>query len=182
MKKITLEKLNYYKGLAITKVQIKDRKVPVKRRKRTLRDRIQTAPLNLFNRKDTAGNRICRNIFCIKPPKDGYYCSVTCKKKFFDYYEKKYMWANVRLSIFKRDKYICVICRRFNVVKDLECDHIKPVSLMAYYGYTKVNLKAFDEYIYNEKNLRTLCKACHKNVTLTYMSNKEYIKNELKAG
>lgn len=183
-KVISLKRLNYYKTLAIAKARRKTKtkstvKKPVKPRKRTIRDRMQAAPFNLFNRKDKAGNKLCRNIFCSNYAKDGYYCSATCKKKFLKYYEQNYMWANIRYKIFIRDKFTCQICKRYCLIEDLECDHIKPVSLMKEHGYKVLNLKTFDEYIYNEKNLRTLCKSCHKGVTNTYMRNKEKIRQEL---
>lgn len=183
-KVITLKRLNYYKTLAILRSKRKTKTKstvakPKKTRKKTIRDRMQQASLALFTRKDKAGNKLCRNVFCPNYAKDGYYCSATCRKKFLKYYEENYIWQNVRYKIFKRDNFTCQICKKRSFIADLECDHIRPVSLMKEYGYKTLNLKAFDEYIYNEKNLRTLCKECHKGVTNTYMRNKDQIRREL---
>lgn len=180
-KPITLKKLNYFRSLALVKRR-KNSKTrasnsPKKKKKKTLRERMNAASLALFNRKDKGGNRICRNIFCARSPKDGYYCSLTCRKKFFKYYEDNYMWANVRYKIFKRDRYTCQICKQFYPISSLECDHINPIDLMKENGYKTLNLRAFDEYIYSEKNLRTLCKDCHKTVTKAFMENKRKTKN-----
>ena len=171
---ITIKRLNYYRLLA--KAKAKKNKscaanTPKKKKKKTIRERMNAASLTLFNRKDKGGNKLCRNIFCSHYTKDGYYCSITCKKKFFAYYEDNYMWANIRLKVFKRDNFRCFKCKRFFQYKigQLECDHIKPISMLKEYGYKTLNLKAFDEYIYNPQNLRTTCKECHKDITNAYM-------------
>ena len=105
---------------------------------------MQQASMALFNRKDKAGNKICRNIFCSHYAKDGYYCSATCRKKFLKYYEENYIWQNVRYKIFKRDDFTCQICKRRELIVNLECDHIRPVSLRKEYGYKTLNLKIFN--------------------------------------
>lgn len=58
-----------------------------------------------------------------------------------------------RESVFKRDKYKCVLCGDDNG-GNLEADHIKPFAL-------------FPELRYDITNGRTLCKKCHKK-TFTY--------------
>ena len=83
------------------------------------------------------------------------------------------------MKIFKRDKYTCKICKKFYTSSKLECDHIKPIDLLKEHGYKVLNLRAFDEYIYNEKNLRTLCKKCHLAKTNEYMSNRSKIKAKM---
>jgi len=54
----------------------------------------------------------------------------------------------VRKDVLKKDRYRCSICKKRFRKKDLDVDHIIPV---------KIGGKLFEK-----KNLRTLCKDCHK--------------------
>ena len=57
-------------------------------------------------------------------------------------------WRVLRRNIFKRDGFKCVKCSRPG---RLECDHIRPIA------------KAGDWF--DPKNLRTLCRGCHIQIT-----------------
>ena len=177
-----MEKLRKYQLRNInrtrkTKATIKK---PRKYKKKTIRERIAYAPEHLFDRVDEGKNPLCRYPFCTNNTKNGLrFCSLNCRKNFTDYHQKNFIWHNVRYKIFKRDNFTCQICKAEKFIRGLECDHIKPVDLLTYYGYKTLNLKAFEEYIYNEENLRTLCIKCHKNVTGSYLSDRKSIKSKL---
>lgn len=66
-------------------------------------------------------------------------------------------YRQLRLKIFKRDNYTCVICHDKRG-GSLEMDHILPQSL-------------FPELRYDLNNCRTLCHDCHKR-TFTYLNGK----------
>lgn len=67
-----------------------------------------------------------------------------------------------RMKVFRRDEFICVICKIPN--KRLQADHIKPKCL-------------YPELIFSLDNGRTLCEDCHKQ-TSTYGVNKIYMSNK----
>ncbi|MBN1157397.1 HNH endonuclease [Candidatus Woesearchaeota archaeon] len=57
-------------------------------------------------------------------------------------------WHFVRKDVLRRDKYRCSICNKRFRKKDLDVDHIIPVRMGG--------------HLFDKKNLRTLCKECHK--------------------
>ena len=61
------------------------------------------------------------------------------------------MWRAVRRRVFERDGWRCTRCGKPG---RLEADHIKPVSM----GGAKFDLR----------NLRTLCRGCHIEITVTF--------------
>ena len=59
-------------------------------------------------------------------------------------------WHKLRQKILRRDKYMCVECKRFGRIKEAsEVHHIK-------------HLEDFPELAYDENNLVSLCRACHR--------------------
>ena len=56
----------------------------------------------------------------------------------------KRTWARLRVEIFNRDGYRCVMCHKAG---RLECDHKKPLSAGG--------------AAYSKANLQTLCRGCH---------------------
>lgn len=144
--------------------------------------RNQYASYTFFDRHDKAGREICRNVGCsdlIRSPFT-HYCCYKCKKVFEKYHRINFTWKGVRFQVFQRDHWKCVKCGSNH---RLEVDHIKPIALMKCFGYTKMNLKSYKEYVYNMENLRTLCYECHKLVTKHFMNNIDLYKkriNEMK--
>ena len=140
-----------------------------------------------FDKHDSGGNLLCRNIDCKNHPRSPYrkYCSKKCNKDFRRWYYHNFYWDRVRSDIFKRDNYTCQICkrnypyryrRRFARSKKLECDHIVPRSLYEQNGYKfdtlENKIRATLEFFHNHNNLRTLCHDCHRGVTSKYLSIK----------
>lgn len=71
-----------------------------------------------------------------------------------------------RLSVFKRDRFICQLCDSHS--HDLHADHIKPFSLILRENdITSVEEGLSCSELWDLKNGRTLCAFCHKQ-TLTY--------------
>jgi 5-methylcytosine-specific restriction enzyme A len=60
-------------------------------------------------------------------------------------------WKFVRKHILMRDRYTCGLCGERKVKKQLDVDHIIPVTM---------GINPFDK-----DNLRALCKECHKAKT-----------------
>lgn len=60
-----------------------------------------------------------------------------------------------RLSIFRRDRFTCVLCKSKPPKIKIEADHIKPFAL-------------FPELRLEITNGRTLCRPCHKQITPSY--------------
>lgn len=137
--------------------------------------RNQYASYLFFNRHDRAGREVCRNVECFELVKSPFvhYCSWKCKKAFERYHKMNFTWKGVRFKVFQRDHFKCVKC---NSGSRLECDHIKAVCLMREFGYTKMNLNTYKNYVYSLNNLRTLCYDCHKKVTKDLMDNLERYK------
>jgi len=140
-----------------------------------------------FDKHDTGGNLLCRNISCKNHPQSPYrkYCSKKCNKDFRRWYYHNFYWDRVRSDIFRRDNYTCQICKRnypyryrkrFARSKKLECDHIVPRSLYKEKGYEfdtlENKIRATLEFFHNHNNLRTLCQDCHRGVTSKYLSLK----------
>ena len=136
--------------------------------------------INEFDRLDEEGKQKCRNNYCenfvCKPFRK--YCSRECSVEFTRWYNRNFYWRNIRNRILKRDDYTCQICRlklnkkkRHNKVIGnwLECDHIIPKSYYTFLGYNfdtlENKVKTVLEFLHNDKNLRTLCYKCHKEVT-----------------
>ena len=136
--------------------------------------------INEFDRLDEEGKQKCRNNYCenfvCKPFRK--YCSRKCSVEFTRWYNKNFYWRNIRNSILKRDNYTCQICglklnkkKRHNkkIENWLECDHIIPKSYYTFLGYNfdtlENKVKTVLEFLHNDKNLRTLCYKCHKEVT-----------------
>ena len=143
-------------------------------------------------------NNICRNTKCeksIKPPFKKY-CSNKCSERFEKWYYNNFNWDNTRTQIFKRDNFTCQNCKKKypyklslsypfiykkNIIVSsyLECHHIIPRSLYKDLGYSldsKDNkIKAITEFLHNYKNLKTLCKKCHKTITKEYIRDKTTI-------
>ena len=99
------------------------------------------------NLLSSTGEKLCRN--CQNPVAKGrrHYCSSTCLNEFND----NHHWQSIRLNILKRDKYTCSICNKRHNKSQLDVDHIIPVRL---------GIDPFEK-----KNLRLLCKPCHKAKT-----------------
>jgi 5-methylcytosine-specific restriction protein A len=57
-------------------------------------------------------------------------------------------WFWVRKDVLRRDKYTCSICKKRFRKAFLDVDHIIPVKMGG--------------QLFDKKNLRTLCKECHK--------------------
>ena len=146
-----------------------------------------------FDKRDIEGNLLCRNIGCVNHPELPYrrYCSKKCNREFRRWYYNNFYWDNIRLKIFKRDKYTCQICkidysyrrrRWFNRHRNLECDHIVPKSLFEQRGYKfdtlENKVKATLEFFHNPSNLRTLCYHCHRRVTAGYLRAKHDLTKE----
>ena len=99
------------------------------------------------DRFDPDGSKLCRN--CDNPVarKRRHYCSEECMEEF----NRNNSWFWVRKDILRRDRYKCSICRKRFRKKDLHVDHIIPVNLGG--------------QLFDKKNLRTLCRECHKEKT-----------------
>jgi 5-methylcytosine-specific restriction endonuclease McrA len=142
--------------------------------------------INEFARYDSQGKLLCRNRSCENYPKFPYrkYCSKKCNRDFRRWYYHNFYWERVRSDIFKRDNYICQICKRqfrcryrrggFARSARLECDHIIPRSLFKELGYKfdtfENKVSATLDFLHNHNNLRTLCHSCHREVTCTYLA------------
>ena len=93
------------------------------------------------------GKTICRN--CSNPIPPGFinYCSHDCRHEF----TQNHWWPLVREDILRKNKYRCNICHKRKPKRVLDIDHIIPV--------------AQGIEVFNKKNLRTLCRDCHKAKT-----------------
>jgi 5-methylcytosine-specific restriction endonuclease McrA len=151
-----------------------------------------TVYINEFDRLDEEGKQKCRNNNCeklvCKPFRK--YCSRKCSVEFTRWYNKNFYWRNIRNSVLKRDNYTCQICglklnkkKRHNkkIENWLECDHIIPKSYYTFLGYNfdtlENKVKTVLEFLHNDKNLRTLCYKCHKEVTLNNFKTKALLIN-----
>ncbi|PIN75980.1 hypothetical protein COV18_00980 [Candidatus Woesearchaeota archaeon CG10_big_fil_rev_8_21_14_0_10_37_12] len=93
------------------------------------------------------GKRVCRNCDVFVSVGRRHYCSDDCMLEF----NQNHDWYFIRKAILKRDKYKCSICLKRSKRSNLDVDHIIPVR------------KGIDPF--NKKNLRLLCKDCHKAKT-----------------
>jgi len=96
------------------------------------------------DRFDIDKNRICRN--CDRPVAQGrrHYCSEAC----MDEFNRNNSWYWIRKDVLKRDRYTCSICKKRLKKIFLDVDHIIPIKM----GGNPID----------KKNLRLLCKECHK--------------------
>lgn len=140
-----------------------------------------------FDKYDNKGNTMCRNTGCFKliTPPFRKYCSKECNRQFERWYYHNFYWERVRSDVFKRDNFTCQICKikynytyrkKFARSKVLECDHIIPKSCYKQLGYKfntlEEKIRTVTEFFHNHNNLRTLCKGCHKKVTIEYLKTK----------
>jgi 5-methylcytosine-specific restriction endonuclease McrA len=96
------------------------------------------------DRFDEQKRKLCRN--CDNPVSKGRrnYCSEECMLEF----NRNHSWYWIRKDVLKRDRYSCRICKKRFRKKDLDIDHIVPIQMGG--------------QLFDKKNLRTLCKECHK--------------------
>ncbi len=93
---------------------------------------------------DSQGNKLCRNCEELVAEGRKHYCSTKC----MDEFNRNNSWFFVRKDVLRRDKYTCSICDgRFKKAM-LDVDHIIPVQMGG--------------QLFDKRNLRTLCKMCHK--------------------
>ena len=117
--------------------------------------RRNSIPLRYIPPMKKDGVSVCLNCGKPLPSRRRKYCSNKCANEFF----VKHNFSLLKFEIFKRDKYTCQHCgyiseldkRGIHTTSYLECDHILAISLGG---------EEFDE-----KNLQTLCKECHKEKT-----------------
>jgi len=84
----------------------------------------------------------CRGL-AVKASFDTYVC-LNCHRPLLAAYPRD--WKDLKLQVFKRDRYRCTECGRSVAYQEKHCDHVLPVSL----GGT-----------HERGNLRTLCLECH---------------------
>lgn len=85
----------------------------------------------------------CRGCPNASRPPFKFYCSAVCREAFWATVPE--FWDQTRRRILQRDG-CCVLC---GAGDGLEVDHIRPVAL-------------FPELEFDDGNLRTLCRACHR--------------------
>jgi len=95
-------------------------------------------------KRNREGRLLCRN--CETPVLAGrrHYCSETCMETF----NRNNSWYWIRKDILKRDNYKCSICKQRFRKRELDVDHIIAVHMGG--------------QLFDKRNLRTLCKECHK--------------------
>ena len=90
------------------------------------------------------GDKLCRNCNNLIAPGRKHYCSTKCMNEF----NRNNSWFFVRKDVLRRDEYTCSICDGKFRKGMLDVDHIIPVQMGG--------------QLFDKKNLRTLCKMCHK--------------------
>ena len=82
------------------------------------------------------------------------YCSRGCAELYY----ARFSWGNLRKCVIERDQFRCVLCGKVGIAHGdrrtgsvLEVDHIIPIKA----GGPEFEMS----------NCRTLCRACHKDVT-----------------
>jgi len=88
-----------------------------------------------------------------------------CSEKYLMIYNSKHIRKFVR----KRDYSECATCGEYD--RRFEIDHIKPL-------YEQKNKTKVDWSYWDEKNLQTLCRKCHKEKTKEDMKHKTGDNNE----
>lgn len=93
-----------------------------------------------------------------------------------------YLYKEWRKKVYTRDNFTCVGCGQQGTGKNLNADHVIPLSLLI----QKLKIKNLDDailnnYIWDINNGRTLCIACHRktdsygwNATNNYLRKKQY--------
>jgi len=99
------------------------------------------------DRFDSQGNKLCRNCEKRVAANRKHYCSEECMEEF----NRNNSWFWVRKDVLRRDKWTCAICNKRFKKKELDVDHIIPVQMGG--------------QLFDKRNLRTLCKECHKAKT-----------------
>ncbi len=99
------------------------------------------------DRFDKDGNRLCRNCDNTVAQNRRHYCSRECMEEF----NRNHSWLFVRKDVLKRDRYKCSICNKRFRKRDLDVDHIIPLRMGG--------------QLFDKKNLRTLCRECHRAKT-----------------
>lgn len=98
-------------------------------------------------RRDERGNVLCRQCSKRVPKGRRHYCSDKCMNKF----NRDNTWYWVRKDVLRRDGYKCSICKQRFRKRELDVDHIISVNMGG--------------QLFDKRNLRTLCKKCHKMKT-----------------
>jgi len=99
------------------------------------------------DRFDSSGNKLCRNCDATVAVGRKHYCSTPCMSTF----NRNNTWRFVRQDVLRRDKYKCSICEKRHRKRELDVDHIIPIS--------------WGGGLFDKKNLRTLCRGCHQSKT-----------------
>ena len=99
------------------------------------------------DRHDNSGNRLCRNCDNFIAENRRHYCSKKCMNEF----NRNNSWFFIRKDVLRRDRYTCSICDGRFRKSMLDVDHIIPVQMGG--------------QLFDKRNLRTLCKMCHKAKT-----------------
>ena len=68
-----------------------------------------------------------------------------------NHFNRENSWFWIRKDVLRRDKWKCAICGERFRKKELDVDHIIPVNMGG--------------QLLDKKNLRTLCRPCHKKKT-----------------
>jgi 5-methylcytosine-specific restriction endonuclease McrA len=71
------------------------------------------------------------------------------------------IWKQLRLKILARDGYTCVRCKLTLASKDLQVDHIVPMS-------------THPQFALEPGNLQTLCRRCHTRAPTSMGRNSDY--------
>ncbi|CCG99843.1 hypothetical protein FAES_1833 [Fibrella aestuarina BUZ 2] len=83
-------------------------------------------------------------------------------------------YRNWRLSVFKRDAFLCQHCGDATKRQDIEADHIYPFSrILSDYKIETLDEARNCAALWDLSNGRTLCKDCHKQ-TDTYLNGAKY--------
>lgn len=120
---------------------------------------------SMLGRKHSLKTRLKMSLACKKELRWNWKGGVTAvRRQIYHSFEYK-IWRN---SIFKRDKFMCVLCKSDSSEKKLNVDHIYPFSLIC----DKYNIQTLEQglecsELWNLNNGRTLCIECHKK-TDTY--------------
>lgn len=90
-------------------------------------------------------------------------CSKECSDKYYSSSLIFTSWADLRLKVFRRDHYKCVICGHKDYSDKLIADHIIPIALDG------------DEW--DMDNIQTLCEECNKIKTKHDISEIAKVRN-----
>jgi 5-methylcytosine-specific restriction endonuclease McrA len=149
-----------------------------------------SVPIDWFNRFYNK-QKLCRLPGCTSSPKYPYhfYCGYKHQQSFLKkIYFKIVDWDSIRSKIIVRDKFTCKLCRykTDHTFSDFDVDHIRPRAVIydeVFKQYNSLKNKKKNTQVYrqyyiryleianNPKNLRTLCKPCHKLVTADFLAS-----------